>query len=461
VASPDAVDLAVLSNRGPVSFRWDDSGRLVARRGAGGLIATLGPGVERTGALWMAAAITDADRDAASAEAFDADGFALRWLLVEPDLYRAAYGVIANKTLWFLHHGLWDLPRLPRFDRYWWQAWDAYREFNQRFASAAAKEVAEGGTVLIQDYHLSLVPAALAAMRPDLHLATFHHTPFCNPSELRVLPDLAASELIEGMAGARACGFHSARWARRFEACAAEVLGRVPPTFVAPAAPDLAGVREVAGGEECAEEIERLDARIGGGQLIARVDRIELSKNLLRGFLAYDHLLAEEPRRRGRVTFAAYVYPSRDDLPEYLAYRQEMETLVRRINDRWASGDWTPILLDTGDNYPQSVAGLCRYDVLLVNPIRDGLNLVAKEGAAVNRRSGVLALSPGAGAWDELGPYALKVHPFDITGTAAVLARALDLPADDRASRAAQLRAAAEARTPHDWFADLVRAARG
>lgn len=459
MASRDAAELAVLSNRGPVSFRWDDTGRLIAQRGAGGLIATLGPGVERSGALWMAAAITDADREAAAAEV-DVDGFALRSLVIEPELYRAAYGVIANKTLWFLHHGLWDLARMPRFDNHWWQAWDSYREFNHRFAAAAAKEVADGGTVLVQDYHLSLVPAELAASRPDLHIATFNHTPFCNPSELRVLPDVARRELIEGMAGARACGFHSARWARRFEACADEVLGRVPPTFVSPAAADVNGVREVAGSDECALELDRLEERVGGRQLIVRVDRIELSKNLLRGFHAFDHLLQEQPDRRGRVTFAAYVYPSRDDLPEYLAYRQEMETLVLRINERWAGGDWVPILLDTGDNYPQSVAGLCRYDVLLVNPIRDGLNLVAKEGATVNRRDGVLALSPGAGAWDELGPYALEVHPFDITGTAAVLAAALDLPSAERASRAERLRAAAEARTPHDWFADLIRAAR-
>ena len=191
----------------------------------------------------------------------------------------------------------------------------------------------------------------------------------------------------------------------------------------------------MAASARTAARARRLEAQVGDRNLIVRVDRIELSKNLLRGFLAFDELLRTRPEWRGKVVFAAFVYPSREGLPEYLAYRQEVETLARRVNEEWATDDWTPILLDTSDDFPRSVAALRRYDVLLVNPIRDGLNLVAKEGPLLNERDGVLALSREAGVWEELQGGALEVNPFDVAGTADVLAQALDMPADERARR--------------------------
>ena len=452
--------LLVLSNRGPLSFKQDADGQLVARRAPGGLATTLGPGVEKHEAVWVAAAISDADRAAASAGVVEAEGFRLRSLVIEPDRYRMYYDVITNQTLWFLHHGLWDHPRRPRFDRKWWQAWDAYVAVNHLFASAAAEQAAEGATVLIQDIHLTLVGGQLARLRPDLRTAAFTHTPFCTPSELDVLPPDAANALLLGLATAGSCGFHTARWAAAFEACCQERLGRVPPTFVAPAAPDADDLASIARSESCEDELRRLEDQLRDRQLIVRVDRIELSKNLLRGFYAFDDLLETRPSLRGRVVFGAFVYPSRETLAEYLGYRQEVESLVRNINARWATPDWTPVLLDTVDNYPRSIAALRRYDVLLVNPMRDGLTRGAKEGPLVNERDGVLALSRGAGAWDELGPHAAEAHPYDIRATSDALLAALELPADERAGRAGALRKAAGARTPLEWFAELVGAAR-
>jgi trehalose 6-phosphate synthase len=452
--------LAVLSNRGPLSFGRDDGGRLVARRAAGGMVTTVGPGVESHDALWLATAMSDADREAAATGVVEAEGFRLRSLVIDPDRYRMYYDVITNQTLWFLQHGLWDLPRRPRFDRNWWQAWDAYGAVNRLFAATVADEVSDGATVLIQDIHLALVGAELAKLRPDLRTAVFVHTPFCTPWELAVLPEEASGALLSGLAGAGACGFHTARWASAFRACCQDRLGREPSTFVAPAAANAGDVASVAASDACEKELRWLEEQIGDRQLIVRVDRIELSKNLLRGFYAFDDLLAQHPSLRGRIIFGAFVYPSREGLAEYLGYRQEVESLVRSINARWATSEWTPILLDTVDNYPRSIAALRRYDVLLVNPVRDGLNLVAKEGPLVNERDGVLALSRGAGAWDELGPHSTEVHAFDITATSDALVAVLRLPAEERAARAAALRAAAATRTPLDWFADLLAGAR-
>jgi len=460
MAAPSPVDLAVLSNRGPLSFTRDEAGLLVAQRAAGGMVATVGPGVVAHNGLWVATAASDTEREEAAGEVVDAHGFRLRSLPVEAHQYRAYYDVIANGTLWFLHHGLWDLPRRPRFDRYWWEAWEAYAGVNAIFAAAVADVVVDGGTVLIEDYQLSLVGAELARLRPDLKTAVFVHTPFCTPQELRTLPDRAAEMLLGGLAGAGSCGFHSARWAEAYRACCAEILGRVPPTFVSPAAPDAADVARVAASPACDAAAAKLDALVGDRQVIVRVDRIELSKNLLRGFYAFDDLLERVPSLRGQVVFVAHAYPSRDGMAEYLGYRLEVDAVVNRINARWAVPGWTPILLDAEDDYPRSVAALRRYDVLLVNPVRDGLNLVAKEGPLVNERDGVLVLSRGAGAWDELGTHAVEIHPFDVVGGSDALHRALTMDNATRVEHAAALRKASSARSPLEWFADHLAAAR-
>ncbi|MDQ2826731.1 MAG: trehalose-6-phosphate synthase [Actinomycetota bacterium] len=449
----------VISNRGPVSFSFGDDGGLVAKRGGGGLVSSLGPLVRDIGATWMAAAATDADVEAAAEGVIEAEGFKFRSLAIDADEYQMAYDVVSNGTLWFLHHGLFDLSRRPRLDRRWREAWDAYRSVNHAFARAVIDEAPEGAIVLVQDYHLALVGTWLAQERKDLRALHFSHIPFCEPGALRVLPSDVAEELLVGLSSHASCGFHARRWAANFEACCAETLGFKPATFVSPLAPHHEDIAALAAAEDCKREQAWLDEVRGDRALIVRVDRIEPSKNILRGFWAFDDLLQTRAEWRGRVIFVACVYPSREGLPEYLAYRQEVESVAQVINDRWATPGWTPILLDTSDNFPRSIAVLTRYDVLLVNPIRDGLNLVAKEGAVLNANDGVLALSREAGAWEELGGTALEVNPFDVSGTADVLAMALAMGAAERATHAEELSKAAMSRVPRDWFDDLLREA--
>jgi trehalose 6-phosphate synthase len=454
--------IMIVSNRGPVSFKRDDAGELVATRGAGGLVSGLAPLVAGTSASWLAAAISDDDRAAVAGEKhrlFEADGLNARLIDLDPDDYRMAYDVVCNATLWFTHHHLFDLARRPRFDDAWWQAWDAYRRVNAAFADEVADDAPPDAAVLVQDYHLCLLGPALADRRPDVRTVHFSHTPFAAPELLAVLPTPARRELLEGLAAHHACGFHSARWAANFVAsCEADGI-TPPPTFVAPLGADAADLEATIATERCQAEGAELDARLAGKRLVLRVDRVELSKNLLRGFHAFDLLLEDHPEWRGEVVFAAFVYPSREGLSDYLSYAQEVDGLVRRLNEKWATPDWTPILYDASDNFPRSVAALQRFDVLLVNPIRDGLNLVAKEGMLVNQRDGLLALSPGAGAWDELGAHALEAHPYDLTGTAEALHRGLSLDGPERRAQSAALREAAAARSPGDWLDDQLRAA--
>ncbi|MGD9796507.1 MAG: trehalose-6-phosphate synthase [Acidimicrobiia bacterium] len=450
--------LVVVSNRGPLSFAVDDAGELVARRGGGGLVTALGAALAGTGALWVAGARGEADVRAAEAGRTEAEGFNVELLVLEDDAYRAYYDVVANGTLWFLHHGLWDTPRRPRFDRHWWGAWARFREVNDAFAARVADLAPDGALVLVQDYHLALVGPALTARRPDVATVHFTHTPFAAPEALRALPAPVEEELLRGMAGHDACGFHSARWADAFGRACQEVLGTAPTTFVSPATADADDIRGVAASAACATAHAELDDLVGDRRFVVRVDRIELSKNIVRGFLAFDELLETTPAWRERVVFGAFVYPSREGLAEYQAYRQEVEAVIDRVNRRWGTSSWTPIVYDPTDDFPRSVAALRRSDVLLVNPVRDGLNLVAKEGPIVNERDGVLLLSRESGAWDELAGAALELHPFDISGTAAVLDRALSMGPDERHRRATDLRSLATARGPGDWLADLVAA---
>jgi trehalose 6-phosphate synthase len=459
MSDPGSAPAVVLvSNRGPISFSLDEQGRPQPRRGAGGLVSGLAPLVAGTDTLWIASAMSDGDRAVGAQGPTTADGFRVHLLSLDPVAYRAAYDVVGNATLWFLHHGLFELARRPRFDTHFAAAWDAFREVNRTFADAVAEDAPDGAAVLVQDYHLALTGPMLRQRRPDLRTVHFTHTPFAGPDQLRVLPDAVATELLEGMAGFGACGFHTRRWADAFEACSREILGSTPRTFVAPLATDPDDIRAVADGPACAAALADLDAAVGDRALIVRVDRIELSKNLLRGFLAFDDLLDRHPQWRGRVVFGAFLYPSREGLPEYLAYRQEVESLVARINDRWSTPDWTPILASTTDDHPRSVAALRRYDVLLVNPVRDGLNLVATEGALVNEHDGLVLLSPEAGAWAELEGVVRRVHPYDVSGTADALADALAASPEVRSAEATALRERAGRRTPADWLADQLAA---
>jgi trehalose 6-phosphate synthase len=460
-------DTVFVSNRGPLAFHFED-GQPVAGATAGGLAGSLRPIVAGTGAIWVACALDEADRAAAAGGLMADDGLHIELVDPDPAIYNMAYNVVSNAMLWFCHHHLFDAPRRPRADHRWMEAWEAYREFNQQFAERVAKVAPEGGRVLVQDYHLALMGSELARLRPDLRTAHFTHTPFADPSVMRMLPTSVATDLLSAMAGFGACGFHTGRWAAAYGAGQRQLgpppvdADRPQPTFVSPLSTDAEGLRASVQDPAVAEALSRIEGKVGGAdrQIIVRVDRMELSKNLLRGFWAFDELLELEPRRRERVVFVALAYPTRQGLPEYLAYQNEVASTVDRINQRWSTPGWTPIVLEVEDDYPRSLAALSCYDVLLVNPVRDGLNLVAKEGPLINTRHGVLALSREAGAFDELGTAALEVNPFDVSGTAAVLARALDMGTEERASRSAGLQQAVLARRPHDWLADQLEAAR-
>ena len=433
-------------NRGPYRFERAPDGIVrSAERGAGGVASALTPLLQGLPepTTWVAGAFSADDRAAAAAGAVDGDGVLLDGVLlelvdVEPRLGRLYYDVVSNATLWFLHHGLFDLARRPALRPPLPRGVGGLRRGERGVRASEPRRVAaDGDVVLVHDYQLSLVPGVLRTLRPDLRIVHFTHTPFCGPGTIRVLPDDVAFALCSSMATVP-CGFHTERWARAYEASAGAVLGRdasIAGAFAAPLGPDAPALHAVAESAESLAATDELDALVGDRALLLRTDRIEPAKNIVRGFLAYDLLLELHPEWRGRVVFVAMLNPSREGLAEYLAYHQEVRQAAEQVNRRWATGGWQPVVLDERDDFARSVAGLGRYDVLLVNPLKDGMNLVAKEGPLLNRRDGVVCLSPEAGAYDELHDAVLAVHPYDLQQSAGALHRVLDDAAATSAPR--------------------------
>ena len=214
---------------------------------------------------------------------------------------------------------------------------------------------------------------------------------------------------------------------------------------------DVDEVRQIATSPRAAEYEEHLTRRLGR-QTIIRVDRAEPSKNIVRGFSAYETLLDRHPELRGAVRFLAFLVPSRTHIRQYQRYIEEIDSVVRHLNDRFGTDEWTPVQVFYENNYVQAIAGMRLYDVLLVNSVIDGMNLVAKEGPVVNRKDGVLILSEAAGAYEQLRIGALPVAPADTEGTARALYEALTMPGEERQRRARLMAESIENEDITEWL---------
>jgi trehalose 6-phosphate synthase len=457
--------LIVVSNRGPVSFRKDDHGERVARRGGGGLVTALRPLVSHHDVTWIASAITDEDAAVAAetgGEAFDEvalDGstYKLRLVAHDPVAYDAFYNVVSNPTLWFLQHYLWDLANAPLVDSGLRRAWEnGYVTVNEAFAGAVLAELEADpeAAVFFHDYHLYLAPRLVRARRSDATLTHFVHIPWAQPDYWRVLPEPIRRAVHEGLLANDVVGFHTARWRDSFLACCEAFLGaecdreedsavyrgrRVLAT-VRPISVDPSEFDELATRPEVLAIEREIEAR-RPERLVLRVDRTDPSKNVVRGFRAFELYLDVHPEMHRRVGMLALLDPSRQDIPEYAEYLGAIQRAARAVNDRFAQEGWTPIELKIEDDFLGSVAAYKQYDVLLVNAIFDGLNLVAKEAPLVNERDGVLILSENAGAHEELGDWAININPFDVSAQAEAIHTALEMPVDERRARLEAIRA--------------------
>ena len=472
--------LIVVSNRGPISYGRDAFGERVAKRGGGGLVTALRSLVSHHDVTWIASALGEEDRAVAreaggeSREETARDGSPYRLRLVEHPAaaYDWYYNVVANPVLWFLQHYLWNLAYRPHLDQGLHHAWnEGYVTVNRAFADAVCAELRHqpDATVFFHDYHLYLAPRFVRDELPQAALAHFVHVPWPQSDYWHVLHEPIRIAIHEGLLANDVVGFHTDRWKLNFLRSAADVAGAdcdygescatygghralvtSHPISVDPHEFDeLAGSAavEAAGREIAARRPEKL---------VLRVDRTDPSKNVVRGFLAFAHFLETRPEHRGRVGMLALLDPSRQDIPEYSEYLGAIQRTARQVNDRFQQPGWIPIDLQIRDDFAQTVAAYKQYDVLLVNAIYDGLNLVSKEAPLVNERAGVLILSENAGAHEELREWALSVNPFDVAGQADAIERALSLPLDERRRRIEAIRSHVRENDLEAWIEALL-----
>ena len=465
----------IVSNRGPVTFSRDASGGRGYSRGAGGLVTALNAVVRRREAVWIASATSDEDLVVAREEGpVEIEELTVDLVEHAPEAYELMYNHIANPLLWFVQHGIYDLPYSPGLGDDTRRAWEGYKEVSRNFARAAsgaavrAAEDGENPVILLHDYQLYMVPDALreslrGTRAEDALVSLFVHIPWPDPGYWRILPKEIRESILQSLLRCDVLAFHTSRYARAFLDTASEVLGaeadpeegivnyrgRETRVRAYPISIDPSEFSELAESDAVLAEEEYV--RGLPGSLLLRVDRLDLSKNILRGFLAYGRMLERHPDMKERVTFLAQLQPSRGSIPEYARYSEAVQGAVEEINAKHRTPGWEPVVLSLEDNFPRSVAAYKNYDALLVNAVRDGMNLVAKEAALVNRRDGVLVLSETAGAHEELGEHALTVNPFDLDEQADALHHALVMDPAERSGRARSLRGTVERNTVDDW----------
>jgi len=478
--------LIVVSNRGSVSFSRDADGARVERRGQGGLVTALRPLVSHHDVTWIASAMSDEDRvvaeeaDGAPLEETGRDGarYRLRLVAHDPDDFHRYYNVFANPTLWFIQHHLWNLVEEPSFDRRLHDGWESYCAVNASFAGAVVEQLAEdpAAAVWFHDYHLYVAPRLVRREHPGALLSHFVHIPWPGPDYWTVLPEPMRRAVLDGLLANDVVGFHTNRWRSNFlrsvertlpadvdfESATVDYDGRRTLVTAHPISVDAGEFDELATSERVLAQERELE-KLRRERLIVRVDRTDPSKNIVRGFRAFELYLERYPDAVGRVTLLALLDPSRQDIPQYAAYLKEIEHTVRGINERFGGDGWQPIVLEIRDDFPRSVAAYKQYDVLLVNAIFDGLNLVAKEASLVNERDGMVVLSENVGACEELGEWSLVVNPFDVVGQCEAIREALELPARDRRARAEAISAHVREHDIDAWIAaqlaDLDRVA--
>ena len=446
----------------------------MARRGGGGVVTALGGLLAHHDVTWVASAMTDEDRAVAAEhggsfveETADGGSYRLRLVAHDPAAYHRFYNVLANPTLWFLQHYLWGLGAAPDFGPELHEAWsEGYVPVNEALAAAALEELDREpeSAVLFHDYHLYLAPGFVREARPHVVTSHFLHIPWPEPDYWHALPAELRVAVHEGLLANDVVGFHTDRWRRAFllsaerllgaqvdcEAGTVEHRGRVTRVVARPISVDAAEFDRLRGDPEVLEREAALVAR-RPEQLVLRVDRTDPSKNIVRGFDAFALLLERHSELHGRVGMLALLAPSRQDIPAYAEYVAEVESKARAVNDRFGRDGWQPVELDIADDFLRSVAGYKQFDVLLANPVFDGLNLVAKEAFLVNERDGVLVLSENAGAHEELGKWALTVNPIDISGQADALYTALTLEPAERRRRADAIGEHVRAHDIREW----------
>lgn len=469
--------LIVAANRGPVTLQPGPEGEMIYQHIGGGLVTALMGLAHQVDMTWIAVAGSDLDREIRHVKVpVGEDNKQIQLDLLTPDeeIYNSYYNTIANPLLWFIQHSMWSFISSPTIDAATWEAWNrGYVEMNLLFAEEIARQIQKDPrqtVVMFQDYQLYLAPTFLQLILhrpPRVTMTYFVHIPWPGTEDWGFLPPPMREAILKGLCSVDLLGFQTRADALNFLRTVESYLPGARVTYHKgkvtyhkhvthvrdfPISIDVNALRELAGSDEVAVHREQLREYTAGGQVIVRVDRSEPSKNIVRGFQGYSAMLEKYPDMRGKVKFLALLVPSRMAVAEYQTYLDELMAAAGRINAAYGTGDWEPVRVLLGEDYSRAVAALQIYDVLLVNSIADGMNLVAKEGPIVNECNGVLVLSERTGAAQQLGEGAIIISPVDIHDTAEGLHQALVMSESERQRRAAILKQSIEKEDIETWL---------
>ncbi|KPJ52094.1 MAG: hypothetical protein AMJ37_03545 [Dehalococcoidia bacterium DG_18] len=470
-------NLILASNRGPVEYHINEGGRLQGRRGSGGVVTALSAISQHMDLTWVASAMGEGDRRAverAQGKRFKAPlvghNLYIRFVISSGSTYHKFYSIFCNPLLWFLQHYMWNSSHTPNIDARVYDAWEnGYKSVNQAIAEAVVAEALESDLpplVMLHDYHLYLAAGYIRKQIPNAIIQHFTHIPWPEPHYWQLLPHTMRQAICEGLCANDIVGLQTQRDVHNFlhtcevfikgaevdyKSCTVLIDDHLIKVKAYPISIDVANLRRMVHSTWLQEYEEKLRP-FCEGKTIVRVDRMEPSKNIVRGFRAFDLLLQRYPDLLGRVNFLAFLVPSRTHIRQYQRYALEVTEVIGAINTKYGSDDWQPIRVFHENNYVQALAGLRLYDVLLVNPVIDGMNLVAKEGPTVNTCDGVLVLSEAAGSCEQLGESALPVSPTDLEGTMKAIYQALSMSPEERSRRAAVMRKSIEEEDITMWL---------
>lgn len=470
-------NLILASNRGPIEYHIDEGGRLQGRRGSGGVVTVLCALSQHMDITWVASSMGAGDRQAAElaqGRRFKAPllghNLYIRFIVSPGSTYHKFYSIFCNPILWFLQHYMWNSSHTPNIDSRAYDAWEnGYIPVNQAIAEAVIAEALESDLpplVMLHDYHLYLAAGYIRRQIPNAIIQHFIHIPWPGSYYWQLLPRVMRQAIFEGLCANDIVGMQTNRDVRNFlQTCEAFIKGaevdyknhtilidgHLVRVRSYPISVDVANLKRVVQSPWLQGYEEKLRP-FCNGKTIVRVDRMDPSKNIVRGFRAFDLLLQRYPDLLGKVNFLAFLVPSRTHIRQYQRYAQEVNEIIEEINAKYGNDEWQPIMVFYENNYTQALAGLRLYDVLLVNSVIDGMSLVAKEGPTVNTCDGVLVLSEAAGAYEQLWENAIPVTPTDLEGTTEAIYRALSMSPEDRSRRASALRKSVEEEDSTLWL---------
>jgi len=465
----------IVSNRGPVEFFKEDD-ETVMKRGAGGLVSTLLPLVERFSGVWISSAMTVEDARVASGYPEnrvplpeDDPRFTVSFVIVDRERYESYYSIISNPLLWFVQHYMWNTPYDPQIDDKVYRAWeDGYVHVNKKFGDKVISEIERNekdSLIMLQDYHLYLCPFFIKKEIGDVFLSHFIHIPWPQRDYFNILPERMRADIIGGLLSNTILGFHIERYCANFFECCEDLGYEVDrdrgivrngdeKTLVKsyPISVDPESMERTVSSPTFMEKDEFVRKLKGNMFLIYRTDRADLSKNIIRGFRAYELFLRDHPEFHGKVKFLATGKPTRQQIREYRNYSEDVKDTVDEINEKYGTDEWKPLEYIYRADYELVAAAFKNYDCLIVNPIADGMNIVPKEAAIINREDGTLILSERAGCYDELAEHVIGVNPFDIKETADAIYSAMKMSPGKRKKLSEGLKSRVLKRTIYHWI---------